>query len=760
MNHLNRIKCGLLAGLLLLLCTGMTAEFVSPAQAFGAAQNWLTWRQDGEALTLKSLKSYRNNELRAMSLKAEIPNHQLPELYVFYFTNGSFVVVPADNNLRPVLAYSSLALKDPEDMPPAFQMWLEFYASDVVRVRETSFEHSENQRLWQEISANDFGSIPRNRDVSPLLKTNWNQDWPYNELCPLDPAGPGGRVYVGCVATAMAQVMKYWNKPITGQGSSSYYAYGYGYQSVNYGNTTYLWDEMPNSVSGSNIPVATLMYHAAVSVEMGFAPDGSGSNGMKARNAFESYWGYPGATYNQKQSYSSTQWESLLRAQLDNGIPMYYSGSNTDSGHAWNCDGYQGTDYFHFNFGWSGSYNGYYYLNSITPGSNSFNLYQAAITNTTPANYTMTQPRIQLFANPPSAGDPFTLRMSTYPVLADWEVDDISLSLFYDHTAMQYTGYDLNGTLAANGNFQVVDDGNGYLNITWNRTTPIVGGGDLFKFIFRAIEPGNFYFGPVDMKYNGQILQNVEPLLLDVTAPVATLAQSRITLTNAMHVGMNQLGTMAMNSTYLPPSWNVTHVDFKVNFNAELISFEDIQTEGTLIETHLDLQSTIISPGVVHVTIQTDQPLSGLGMPLLKLRFRAIGNGPTAVPVSVSLTDFMYNTTPITNTGTGIFVLSAVSSVDEDTPMPVFNASVYPNPFNPSTTILLSLPNAQMTDVSIYNLKGQKVITLHNDPLASGEHRFIWHGKDELRNNVGNGIYLLKIQTENGTITRKLSLMK
>ncbi|MCB5295133.1 MAG: hypothetical protein LHW52_01145, partial [Candidatus Cloacimonetes bacterium] len=76
MNHLNRIKCGLLAGLLLLLCTGMTAEFVSPAQALGVAQNWLTWRQDGEALTLKSLKSYRNNELRAMSLKAEIPNHQ------------------------------------------------------------------------------------------------------------------------------------------------------------------------------------------------------------------------------------------------------------------------------------------------------------------------------------------------------------------------------------------------------------------------------------------------------------------------------------------------------------------------------------------------------------------------------------------------------------------------------------------------------------------------------------------------------------
>ncbi len=65
-----------------------------------------------------------------------------------------------------------------------------------------------------------------------------------------------------------------------------------------------------------------------------------------------------------------------------------------------------------------------------------------------------------------------------------------------------------------------------------------------------------------------------------------------------------------------------------------------------------------------------------------------------------------------------------------------------------------------MTDVSIYNLKGQKVITLHKDSLASGEHRFIWHGMDELRNNVGNGIYLLKIQTENGTITRKLSLMK
>jgi len=108
----------------------------------------------------------------------------------------------------------------------------------------------------------------------------------YNELCPADPNGPGGHVYAGCVATAMGMVMKYWSHPTTGVGSHSYYCPGYGYQSANFGATTYLWDEMPNSISTSCIPIATLLYHCGVAVNMGYSVDGSGAQSTDAANAW------------------------------------------------------------------------------------------------------------------------------------------------------------------------------------------------------------------------------------------------------------------------------------------------------------------------------------------------------------------------------------------------------------------------------------------------------------------------------------------
>ncbi|MDD4231704.1 MAG: C10 family peptidase [Candidatus Cloacimonetes bacterium] len=760
MKESNGQKNIVLLSIFMLVWVGLGAEFVVPDVAANAAQNWLSYWQPQKNHQIKEIRSYKNQRFANIDIGQEFKETDLPQLYLCLFNNGNYVVVPADDNAPPVLAYSSLALKDANDMPPAFEMWMKFYADNVNTIRTKSLNNEEHQRLWQEISQNIFSSIQRTEEVSPLLKTNWDQDWPYNELCPADLDGPGGRVYAGCVATAMAQLMKFWNKPITGQGNSTYYAYGYGYQSVNHGNTTYLWDDMPNSLSGSNLPVATLIYHAAVSVEMGFAPDGSGSNGVLARNAFVDHFNYASANYLQKQNYSTSAWESILRTQLDNGVPLYYSGSGETSGHAFNCDGYQGTNYFHFNFGWSGSYNGYFYLNDLSPGSSNFPYYQAAIVDAIPAGYTITEPRIQLEAYSPIAGDEFPVTLTTYPLVGSWNVNNVQLGLFYEHSAMEYIGYDLNDTIAPDAYIEVVNDNNGTLNINLGTANPLIGTGNLIRFNFRAIEPGNFYFGQVNMTYNGQFLQNVEPLLLDVIAPVETLDQSSISLVNVMHVGYNQLGAMIMNTTYIPPSWGVTSVDFDVHFDSERINLENIICEETLIADAENIQITPIEPGVVHVSCETILPLCSNNLPLMKLNFRAIGNTSSVMPVVVTLSDFYYNQTLITDTSRGIFVLSAVSANEEDVPLPILSVSSYPNPFNPTTTILLNLPIAQTVEAAIFNLKGQRVFNLHNGTLSSGEHRFIWNGVDQNKNAVGNGVYLLRIDTETQTIHRKLSLMK
>jgi hypothetical protein len=176
--------------------------------------------------------------------------------------------------------------------------------------------------------------------------------------------------------------MKYWAHPAQGEGSHSYTHPDYGYQYANFGATTYNWASMPNSSGESDI--AELLYHLGVSVEMDYSPDGSGAYTSDCVYALENYFDYnTAASYIQKSYYSNITWENMMRGQLDDGQPMTYRGSGT-GGHAFVLDGYQGSNYFHFNWGWSGYYNGYFYLNDLTPGSYSFTSSQAAIINVYP----------------------------------------------------------------------------------------------------------------------------------------------------------------------------------------------------------------------------------------------------------------------------------------------------------------------------------------------------------------------------------------
>jgi photosystem II stability/assembly factor-like uncharacterized protein len=195
-------------------------------------------------------------------------------------------------------------------------------------------------------------------------------------------------VYTGCVATAMAQIMKYHNFPPQGVGSHTYTHPVYGVQTANFGAATYNWSSMPNNVSSANPGVATIMYHAGVSVNMQYAPSGSGAYSEDVPDALMDYFNYkPGCEIKYKNNYANVEdFKALLRANLDQSLPMYYSGSGND-GHAWVCDGYRLSDgKFHFNWGWSGSSNGWYAIGALNPGGSTFNNDNAAIVNIRPYN--------------------------------------------------------------------------------------------------------------------------------------------------------------------------------------------------------------------------------------------------------------------------------------------------------------------------------------------------------------------------------------
>ena len=307
-------------------------------------------------------------------------------IYIYNVDNNGFVIVSGNTVLPPVLGYSDHEVfPDMDNAPENFASWINHYGEMIDFAVENGIKPEPSvQQQWDNALK---GFFPKRSitTVSPLITTHWNQDCYYNEYCPEAPGygwwgGPCGHVYAGCVACAMAQVMKYWDHPQVGFGSHSYVHGTYGEQSANFAATTYHWDEMPEQIYSHIDAVATLMYHCGVSVNMNYAPDGSGAQSKDVETALRSYFGYCGAKYREKSKYDEDTWIAMLKAELDLSHPMYYSGTSSSAGHAFVCDGYDSNDFFHFNFGWSGSGDEYYSLYDV----NGYDGNQAAVMNIIP----------------------------------------------------------------------------------------------------------------------------------------------------------------------------------------------------------------------------------------------------------------------------------------------------------------------------------------------------------------------------------------
>ncbi|MBN1970594.1 MAG: C10 family peptidase [Candidatus Delongbacteria bacterium] len=299
--------------------------------------------------------------------------------YIVTFEDKGFVIVSADDTVIPILGYSTDSSTKKRN--PALNDLLGSYVKQINDIIENKIGNLENQREWSKIVNNDFSDYS-NKSVFPLLATTWNQGEFYNELCPVDASSStgNGHVWAGCVATAMGQIMKYWNSPEHGVGSNSYTHSVYGELSADFGSTTYNWDSMPDNLTSENQDVQLLLNHCGISVNMNYGASGSYAYSSDALTSLITNFDYINSTYlAQKLNYTNDNWTNLLKNELDNSRPMYYSGSGENGGHAFNCDGYQADSYFHFNWGWGGAYNGYFYTSSLTPGSGNFSYNQMAI---------------------------------------------------------------------------------------------------------------------------------------------------------------------------------------------------------------------------------------------------------------------------------------------------------------------------------------------------------------------------------------------
>lgn len=333
--------------------------------------------------TLKSGR-IKSENVRFKLAKAEIENKDT----LFYIMNdledNAFVIVSADERAWPILGYSTQGTFDEGNQPDAFKAWMEERGKEIAFIKANNLQANEKTiDEWNQLKSATIAS--QTSGVEPLLKTTWDQGCYYNEQCPADAVGYCGHVPTGCVATAMAQIMKYWNYPENGVGSS-FLDSKYGQQFADFGASTYNWQQMPNSLTSSNNEIAKLMFHCGVATSVWYCTGGSSIYTGNVPGALVKNFSYsPNVRYISRGTTNSVDWTTMLRRELDSKRPVIYTGYST-VGHAFVCDGYQNDNYFHFNWGWGGSKDGYFYVENLTPAIE-FMKGQEAIINICPKDF-------------------------------------------------------------------------------------------------------------------------------------------------------------------------------------------------------------------------------------------------------------------------------------------------------------------------------------------------------------------------------------
>ena len=279
--------------------------------------------------------------------------------YIFNAVDGrGFVIVGGDNSLSPIIGYSTESDFDTdESLPPALEWYLDYVDKYVSAVQKG------------EILPVVQSHIPRKLDVvvQPLCRSTWGQGTPYNNLCP-------NKMPVGCVATAMAQLMYYWKWPETGTGSMSYMT-KVGKIKVNFADSHYDWGNMQNSGNTSMVnadAVAKLCFDCGVSLEMMYDDDGSGTYQEYAYRSFVKNFGYAASKLDieYRDCVDDETWNRYVKEELDASRPIFYraADANGNGGHAFIIDGYDEDFNVHVNWGWDGRDNGYFQLATLAIG--------------------------------------------------------------------------------------------------------------------------------------------------------------------------------------------------------------------------------------------------------------------------------------------------------------------------------------------------------------------------------------------------------
>lgn len=363
--------------LLVLLALSAQAKNVLPTTAENAARNYIRQNKIG-------------TQYSQLELAHTYSNGTADLIFVFNIDTTGFILVSADDRATPILGYSLEGRFQFDQLPENFKQWVESYASSIAfGIEHNAFKDKSAPEKWGLLEDGTIDSKPEAKNVNALISSQWGQGYGYDQMCP---AYGWGHAVVGCGATAMAQVIRYYQYPTNGFGSKSYRCSPYGLLSADFYGSTYNYSLMPDQLdyysSTAEInAVSLLCYHCGVALSMTYEsdeyPSGSGSQSTDIPDAF-TYFGYFTAEYHRRTA-DDEAWKTMLRNELDEARPIIYCGYTETSGHAFICDGYRSNDQtFHFNWGWEGYCDGFYQLDNMC---DELNLNQEAITNIIPSKF-------------------------------------------------------------------------------------------------------------------------------------------------------------------------------------------------------------------------------------------------------------------------------------------------------------------------------------------------------------------------------------
>lgn len=285
--------------------------------------------------------------------------------YLVQFQPEGWALIAADDKVDPVLGYSPTGIFELDGMPISMQTWCNGYADKILEIKRDSSlsRHIRWNRLDLPVLKNETTRI------ASVIQVKWNQSGAYAQYCPVNTQGR--RALVGCVAVAMAQAMSVLKYPAHPVGEIAYEDDDMGFIKVDFDKEPdYDWEKIMSGAHNKS-EVARLLFHCGVAVQMNYGVNSSGAYTKSVPKALKNVFSYSDEVkfYN-RDSYSG-DWKSLILEELQAGRPVIYSGYDPSGnyGHAFNLDGFDGSNSFYVNWGWGGKNNGYFSLDNLRDGN-------------------------------------------------------------------------------------------------------------------------------------------------------------------------------------------------------------------------------------------------------------------------------------------------------------------------------------------------------------------------------------------------------